>query len=230
MTVPAPAGPRFSTGWDLCETPVPTGSHSWSSVNYTRAGGSGRAASGGRCGRARSALEEALERRHGLAAAARCLPRGPLTQRDLDHFADYPLYWLGERFAGYNLTSVDRTNGVFFAYGECKITPCSHPVAVLNESICRDPRPEHLERHPISPRPVDSARGGARLVRYGDGHIQLWTGRTHLSIYAHGDRDQIGRALEELRSAGDPTAQPYHAALLVAERMAEQALADLRSH
>ena len=38
-----------------------------------------------------------------------------MTRRDVDRFDDYPLYWLGEQFAGYNLNSVDRTNGVFFA-------------------------------------------------------------------------------------------------------------------
>ena len=151
-----------------------------------------------------------------------------MTQRDLERFGDYSLYWLGESFAGYNLQSVDRMQGVFFAYGECIVTPCTHPVSVLNESVCKDPRPEQIMDHPTSPRTVGTARGGARVVRYGDGHIQMWTGRTRLSIYAHGDKDQIAEALEELRRAGTD-AHPHTAGVLVAERVAEQALHELRA-
>lgn len=150
-----------------------------------------------------------------------------MTQRDLERFGDYPLYWLGESFAGYNLQQVDRIAGVFFAYGECKVTPCHHPASVQVRSSCDEPRPELVMGSLTSPRTLTTARGGALVVRYGDGHVHLWTGRASISIYAHGDKEQIAEAVEQLgRTGGD--ARPHTAAVLVAERMAGQALHELR--
>lgn len=52
---------------------------------------------------------EEQARRYQSGPAWDGIGRGTLTQADIDSFGDYPLFWLGESFGGYNLWSVSRT-------------------------------------------------------------------------------------------------------------------------
>lgn len=138
-----------------------------------------------------------------------------ISQEEAERFPDYPLLWLGERFAGYNLQAIVRQkydppagipaheamNSVGFAYGDCTIPEggraCPVPLVVMIEPACLT-RPESIATG-MRAGPLESVRGGAQLLRFRDGHVRLWTGRVSISIDAPVDPALVDQALQELR-------------------------------
>jgi hypothetical protein len=106
----------------------------------------------------------------------------------------FPLFSLGEEFAGYHLHGVlipesggdDRAFGFAYGVGTCPgglwdRAYCS-PVAVMVSPICYE-RPEIYARVHM-PVPRATLRGGALVQRFGDGHARLWTGTVSISVRA----------------------------------------------
>lgn len=121
-----------------------------------------------------------------------------ISQEEAENFADYPLFWLGESFAGYNLQSIVRQkytpppgipaheamDSLGFAYGDCTIQPesrsCPVPLVVMVEPTCLE-RPEWLANG-VKDGSVESVRGGAQMQRFHDGHVRLWTGKVSIFL------------------------------------------------
>ncbi len=125
-------------------------------------------------------------------------PQSTWTVADAEAFEGYPLYWLGEEFAGYELASVlEPTNGtVGFVYGTCDPVGddggCSPPVQVLVTPLCH-------ELAVVTRDPAWKARDvrGAPVARL-DGPIVLTDG-VQVKVYARSS-PLARRALEALRT------------------------------
>ena len=144
---------------------------------------------------------------------------GRWTQAHIDSFTHYPLFWLGESFAGYNLQAVLRGipddseaagrippssyDRVTFFYGRC--TPearrerggrCNPPVYLTVSSVCSMPPevvPERFRRTTLQ-----TVRGEALMV--GD---TIWTGQATIKLFPMTfDTDLGQQAIQELRGAG----------------------------
>ncbi len=141
-----------------------------------------------------------------------------ISQAEAENFADYPLFWLGESFAGYNLQSIVRQkytpppgvpaheamDSVGFSYGDCTIQPgsqsCPAPLVVMIESACLE-QPERLA-NAVKDGPMESVRGGAQLQRFHDGHVRLWTGQVSMFLMAPADPSLVDRMVQELHGIG----------------------------
>lgn len=141
-----------------------------------------------------------------------------ISQEEAENFADYPLFWLGESFAGYNLQSIIRQkytppppipaheamDNVGFSYGECTIHPesnsCPAPLVVMTEPACLN-RPEGLANR-VKDGSMEIVRGGAPLQRFSDGHVRLWTGQVSIFLDAPADPALVDRMVQELHGIG----------------------------
>ncbi len=141
-----------------------------------------------------------------------------ISQAEAENFADYPLFWLGESFAGYNLQSIihqkytpppgvpahEAMDSVGFSYGDCTIPPgstsCPAPLVVMIEPACLE-RPEGLA-NAVKDGPMESVRGGAQLQRFADGHARLWTGEVSITLDAPADPALVDRMVQELHGIG----------------------------
>ncbi|MDP9373618.1 MAG: hypothetical protein M3Q65_14435 [Chloroflexota bacterium] len=138
-----------------------------------------------------------------------------IAQQEAEVFTDYPLFWLGGSFAGYNLQAIVRerytppagvparyaADGVTFIYGDCKIPAGAHacpvPISITVQPACMK-RPDLLAEG-MKAGPMETARGGAQLQRFRDGHVRLWTGRVTIYVDAPVDQARTGDLVRELR-------------------------------
>lgn len=137
-----------------------------------------------------------------------------LSQDDAEQFSDYPTYWLGEEFAGYNLQAIIREDyqpeppipayeamdSLGFGYGDCVIpegaSACSVPILIKTEPICLT-RPETVA--PVAKASeLETTRGGAQVLRFADGHMRLWTGNVSIYLSASVDYDLTIQMASEL--------------------------------
>lgn len=141
-----------------------------------------------------------------------------ISQEEAENFAEYPLFWLGESFAGFNLQSIIRQkytppppipsheamDSVGFSYGDCTIQPgsssCPVPFVVMIEPVCLV-RPEMIADMAKSG-PLETVRGEARLQRFHDGHARLWTGRVNIFLQAPAGPALVDRMIQELHGFG----------------------------
>lgn len=126
--------------------------------------------------------------------------RQGISQKEAEAFADYPIFWLGQEFAGYNLQAIIRENyvpeppipayeamnSVGFGYGDCIIpagsSACPIPVLIKTEPICLT-RPNTVAGA-MKASSLVTVRGSAQMLRFADGHLRLWTGRVSIYISA----------------------------------------------
>lgn len=68
-----------------------------------------------------------------------------MTPADVRAFREFPLYWTGERFEGWNLTNVsgpaELSHAVTFIYGTCRLSggdepSCSPPIQIQVQPLC----------------------------------------------------------------------------------------------
>jgi hypothetical protein len=168
-------------------------------------------------GRPRMTAQQRVERfQPGAAWQGR--GRGPLSQADLDAFADYPLVWLGESFGGYHLQAVGRSkydappgipnarahDMVTFIYGDCTPAPGAHgcmaPASVQIQPACLL-RPEHVADR-VKAGAAETVRGGGRMQRFTDGYVLIWVGRVVVRISVVADPSLIDEAVRQLRGIG----------------------------
>ena len=144
-------------------------------------------------------------------------PQG-ISQQEAEAFADYPLFWLGESFAGYNLRAIHReqftppagvpsiyaTDSVSFSYGDCTIpegySACPIPLVVSIEPVCKV-RPE-MVADSAREGAVETVRGGARQLRFRDGHLKLWSGPVSITVDAPADPALVDQMVQQLRGIG----------------------------
>lgn len=144
--------------------------------------------------------------------------KGPMTQADVESFGDYPLFWLGDSFAGYNLQWVGRVqydappdipnarpwDAVTFIYGTCTPsdgqTRCAAPITVHVRPGCAV-RPEMIADR-VRAGGLETVRGGAQVHRFSDGHVVLWGNGVSVSIQAPGMPDLVDQAMLALRGLG----------------------------
>ena len=131
------------------------------------------------------------------------------TQAQAERFTDFPLYWLGERFAGFNLYDILGSDGsVFFLYGSCdpggnffSEGGCPNLVQLHLRPIRAFKPDSPLVRHGGPGEPV---RGDALVIRLPlQFETYLWTGNT--SVKLSGNADLLEQAISQLRGIG-PTA------------------------
>jgi hypothetical protein len=138
----------------------------------------------------------------------------------LRSYRRYTLYYLGERHAGHELTSLNRrlqpviyghytrrrlpkpSSPTFdFIYGTCKPPPgreggCPPPLDVQNYEICaRNPNSYEVPARSLTQR----IRGVPYYMNQGAGAFELYTGTTTVVIFAS-DWEAAKRAAEQLRS------------------------------
>lgn len=127
------------------------------------------------------------------------VPKGPPDIRAAREFTQYPLYWVGERFEGRDLTavSVDRKN-VTFIYGTCVLELPADGGCGPTLQIQIWPRCVTLE----AAKSGLEIRGAPLNYSYGGDPI-LYTDRVEIRVFAgHGaTRGMRMRALRALRSA-----------------------------
>jgi hypothetical protein len=131
------------------------------------------------------------------------------TQAQAEQFTDFPLYWLGERFAGFNLYDIlGRSGSVVFLHGSCdpggnffSEGGCPNPVQLHLRPICTFKPDNPIVRHG---EPDEPLRGNALVIRF-PLHFEayLWTGGT--SVKLSGNADLLEEAIGQLRGIG-PTA------------------------
>lgn len=153
--------------------------------------------------------------------AERFQPGGPwqgkgeygLSEDEARAFIDYPLYWLGETFAGYHLQEIIRNkytppsdipaheamDSVTFIYGECSIPDggraCPVPIVIAIEPVCMK-RPEGIAEAATNSS-METTRGQAELLRFRDGHVRLWTGQVSIYLDAPVDQALAKQMIEE---------------------------------
>ena len=144
--------------------------------------------------------------------------RGPWPQAELEGFRDYPRFWPWERAGEYNLQAIGRSRQpapanaplarsqdvVTLIYGLCSPEPetedrCPAPVTVHIRPICIV-RPEQIPEHVRAGRP-ETVRGAARLQRFDDGSLVLWTETVMISVVAPADPALAGQVVAQLRRA-----------------------------
>ena len=141
--------------------------------------------------------------------------QGGLSELSLEEFRDYPVFWFGPSVEGFNLQSVRHVkysappgargqDRLTLIYGDCVpadgASRCAVPAqlhvqpvcSVLPESVAEGARAGALQTLP----------GGARLQRFADGHVVIWTGDVMLDITVAANPSLINRVLAELRGAG----------------------------
>ena len=142
-----------------------------------------------------------------------------------NEFAEFPLYWVGEEFAGHELRNIIRhvfsgetvlspENSVTFIYGTCVIEPgpdgridggCAPPVQVIVEPYCYTP-PE-LVGNGTRPSGIEKMRGGADAIEVGGG-TRLWTGDVTVKVYAPLElEDEVIAALTSPNGLGVTTGE-----------------------
>lgn len=138
------------------------------------------------------------------------------TLDDARSFKGFPLYYLGDNYAGLPLTEIIRyryepeppippweaENIVLFIYGSC--TPsgegrpsCVAPLSLRVEPYCMAP-PELFSASARSGEPFDVRDALAEQVA---GHLHVWSGEVGITIYTHGLPAQIETA-ERLKEMG----------------------------
>ena len=131
---------------------------------------------------------------------------GRFTLDDARGFAEYPLYFAGDRIARYALVAVLHRSGtaefVSFVYGDCVAaddTGCVPPIEIQVWPACRrslalygsSPAGPALERTTIRSAPAAVLDDGTRL--------ELQTGRSTVVVFAR-SRVELGRIAGALRS------------------------------
>jgi hypothetical protein len=147
------------------------------------------------------------------------VPQALAAQRAVDH----QLFWVGERFDGLPLTSIDRTaQRTTFAYGTCKQPRgeggCAPPLQVQTASLCDD----NALKLAVGPRTTFAARG-TTVRDYGEGRLDLDAATSLVRVFGTGARGR--RAVAALRPVDGP-ARP--AARLPAARYPKDYLEQLR--
>lgn len=118
---------------------------------------------------------------------------------------DSEMYWLGPYFAGLRLTDTARYQT--FEYGEC-LPPeeggCEPPVRVGNATSCT--------RNPVGSeglvRDVYLVRGGGLGVAYGQGAVDVGTGRQTVTVRAS-EPEVVGAALREVHRRSEAGPEPF---------------------
>lgn len=114
-------------------------------------------------------------------------------------------FWLGPYFGGLELTD---TRYQTFEYGQCEFPEgeggCTAPIRVANATSCT--------QNPIAEgagpeQEVFLVRGGGLAVAYGEGAVDLGTGRQTLSLRAH-EPEVLGAMLREARRRSEAAPQP----------------------
>ena len=143
-------------------------------------------------------------------------PRYGLSQQEAETFQDFPLFWLGPSFAGYNLQGIVHQvaempppgphatgNQATLVYGTCKLSGGREPSC--------SPLPLILEELPVCEEgaflpAVEPVRGGA-LMRRVEEHggepavgAQIWTGRTMIIVLAYALPSRIDEIVDRLES------------------------------
>jgi hypothetical protein len=145
--------------------------------------------------------------------------QGGLSERALEEFADYPVFWFGASFEGYNLQSARHVtyaaptgargqDRLTFIYGDCVPAQgamrCAVPAQLHIQPAC-SVLPEWVAEG-AKAGGVQTLAGGAQLQRFADGHVVIWTGEVMLDITVAADPSLVNSALAELRGAGRNTA------------------------
>ena len=134
------------------------------------------------------------------------------TVEDARAFQEFPIYWVGERFGEWGLSSVIRyeyeppagstresaESTVVFIYGRCEIEPgveggCPPPLSIRIEPYC-GARPD-LVSDVVKQGEVFPFRGAQaqRMI----GHLRIWTDDVSISVF--GEEDVVTQAAQELR-------------------------------
>ena len=128
-----------------------------------------------------------------------------------------PSYFLGQSFAGLDLTTVDPPSpdpeesspgeGFYFAYGTCKLVPdsgCSPPIQVQNEAAISSGRSVDC-RGLTSIRGVPaSAAAGSIIVYMGDRTVTIYPGDDPPTMGLHTLTEVMRRMAEALRPVSGP--------------------------
>jgi hypothetical protein len=140
--------------------------------------------------------------------------QGGLSEHALEEFADYPVFWLGAAFEGYNLQSARHVrysaptgargqDRVTFIYGDCvpaeSAMRCAVPAQLHVQPAC-SVLPEWVAEG-AKAGGLQTLAGGAQLQRFADGHVVIWTGEVMLDITVAADPSLVNRAVAELRGA-----------------------------
>lgn len=140
-----------------------------------------------------------------VALCALALTAPAAGQTGAGRVAPEALYWLGPYFGGLELTD---TRYQTFAYGQCEFPEgeggCTPPVQVQNATTCtQNPVAEGagLEQE------VFPVRGGGIAVAYGEGEVDLGTGRQTLTLRAH-EPEVLGAMLREARRRSEAGPEP----------------------
>jgi hypothetical protein len=129
------------------------------------------------------------------------VPTGPPDMRAVREFTRYPLYWVGERFEGWDLTavSVDRKK-VTFVYGNCVLEVPADGGCAPTLQIQIWPRCVTLEDaesgQEIRGAPLNYSYGGDAILNTERVEIRVFIGQG-------ATRGMKMRALRALRSAND---------------------------
>jgi len=129
-----------------------------------------------------------------------------IAQQEAEQLSDYPVFWLGEQVAGYNLQAILRdaaTPWIGFAYGTCTESPCTPPIQIQSEPVCAT-LPESLFGGSIAD-DLEPVRGEAQLLRLPDGHVRLWTGQVGIRLSVDASlADQVDQLVHQLRAINGP--------------------------
>jgi hypothetical protein len=130
------------------------------------------------------------------------------TVEDARAFREFPLYWVGERFGEWDLSSIVRQqhgdqDTVTFVYGRCEVEPgvagdCPPPLSIRIEPYC-SARPE-LISDAVKQGEVFAFRG-AQAQRM-TGHLRIWSGDISVSLF--GEEDVVMQAAQVLRPIDAP--------------------------
>ena len=126
-------------------------------------------------------------------------PRGNWSVEDATSFAEFPVFWAGEEYAGVPLEAIIRANyvsavraeftlvedTVSFLYGSCILPEsreggCPSPYQVTVQPACMLP-PGFAERSLID---AETTVRGAPAEIFADGHLILWTQDVAITVFA----------------------------------------------